>query len=762
MQRHQGNGEGASMTASKGNGRSGPAVQWTAAAIVMAGVLFWINAGAAQTLPQDQGAERPKVGLALSGGGARGAAHIGVLKVLEEMRVPIDFIAGTSMGSIVGGLYASGMTPSEIEHTVQTMDWSSIFDDRPPRETRSFRRKRDDDSYLIDVKPGFGDGKLKFPLGAIQGQKFDLALRELALPVSAIEDFDRLHIPFRAVATDIATGEAVVIGNGDLAQAMRASMAVPGAFAPTRIDGRLLVDGGISNNLPISVIREMGADIIIAVDISTPYHTAEAITNLFMITGQLTSIMTRKNVEAQLATLSDQDVLIVPELGDIGSAQFERAAETVAIGQAAAQEKREALAALSLSESDYARQLAARAPRPSGEMPVIGFIRIENQSKLDDQVLIQRISIQEGEPLDTTELETNLATIFGLGLFESVNYTLVEEDGETGVVIQARERGWGPNYLQFGLTLSSDSRGESSWNVGMAYLRTAVNPLGGEIRTALQVGDEPGLGIEWYQPLEISSKWFVHPRFSLGRSEVGFFSPDGENELASYEVDSYLIDLAGGRDLGNFGEGRVGYRLRSGDIDLQRGTLEFPEGSFTDAKLYGRFAVDTLNRADWPTGGQLGFIEYATARESLGGDTDFDQVSATLNHFSTFGANTVGFLGSVNSTVDGTAPVQDRFRLGGFLHLSGFVQDSLSGQQSGLATLVAYRRYEPLPIFSWFAGASLEYGGVWEDSGDLFDDGFAAGSLFLGADTPVGPLYLGYGLAEGGNNSLFLYLGSPF
>jgi NTE family protein len=255
-----------------------------------------------------------------------------VLKVLEEMRVPVDFIAGTSMGSIVGGLYASGMTPDEIEYTLNTMDWEHIFDDQPPRETRSFRRKRDDDLYLVEAKPGFRGGRLRFPLGAIQGQKLDLALRELTLAVSAVHNFDRLPIPFRAVATDIANGEAVVIAEGDLALAMRASMAVPGVFAPARIDGRLLVDGGISNNLPINVVREMGAEIIIAVDISTPLLAEDEIINVFGVAAQLTSIMTRKNVELQLATLTDRDVLIVPELGDIGSAEFERAAEAVPAG----------------------------------------------------------------------------------------------------------------------------------------------------------------------------------------------------------------------------------------------------------------------------------------------------------------------------------------------------------------------------------------------------------------------------------------------
>jgi NTE family protein len=719
-------------------------------------------AQSSEPVPGDPAAERPKIGLALSGGGARGASHIGVLYVLEEMRIPVDYIAGTSMGSIVGGLYAAGMTPQEIEHTLNSMDWEGIFDDKPPREARSFRRKRDDDLYLVKNKPGFNDGELQFPLGAIQGQKFDLALRALTLPVSAVQDFDRLHIPFRAVATDIASGEEVVMGTGDLAQAMRASMAVPGAFAPTRWEDRLLVDGGISNNLPISVVREMGAEIVIAVDISTPYTPTDEIRSVFGIMGQLTSIMTRKNVEQQLATLTDRDVLLVPVLGDIGSADFDRSGEAVPTGRAAALEVQESLARLSLPEGDYRRHVATRPPRLGSEPPVIDFVRVENQSPVADEVILARLRAQPGEPLDHVQIETDIAAIYGLELFESVSYSVEEEGGRTGVVVNARERSWGPNYLQFGLALSSDSRGDSNWNLGVAYLRTGINPLGGEIRAGIQVGAESGIVGDWYQPLDYASRWFVQPKFSLGRRYVGQFSEDASQQLAEIRVDSLEIDLATGREFGQFGESRVGYRLVTGDVDLRTGTAEVPDVSFVDTKLYGRVAIDTLDNANWPSRGQRGYLEYAAARESLGGDNDYDQVTAGLSHFSTFGPHTVGFLGRVNATVDGDAQTHDRFRLGGFLRLSGFAENSLSGEQSGSLALLAYRRYKPLPVLSWYVGASLEYGGVWKDREDLFRDGFAAGSLFAGADTAIGPMYIGFGLAERDNYSAFVSLGSPF
>ena len=215
-------------------------------------------------------ASRPKIGLALSGGGARGAAHVGVLRVLEELRIPVDYIAGTSMGAIVGGLYASGMGPDEIEQALKEMDWDAVLRDSQPRPERSFRRKLDDRLYLSKLKTGVKDGKIGIPTAVIQGQQFNLVLNRLTVAVAEIDDFDELPIPFRAVATEIATGEEVVLGSGNLATAIRASISVPGVFAGVLIDDRLLVDGGISNNLPVSVVREMGADIVIAVDISTP------------------------------------------------------------------------------------------------------------------------------------------------------------------------------------------------------------------------------------------------------------------------------------------------------------------------------------------------------------------------------------------------------------------------------------------------------------------------------------------------------------
>ena len=228
---------------------------------------------------------RPTIGLVLSGGGARGGAHLGVLRALEELNVPVDVIAGTSIGAIIGGLYASGMSVDEIEHVIETIDWDAAFLGDTPRELMSFRRKRDDDLFLVEQKPGLNDGQLTLPLGIVQGQVIDLILIEQTLPVAHIRDFDELPIPFRAVSTDITTGEAVVLGSGNLAEAIRASMSVPAVLAPIDIDGRLLVDGGIAMNLPIEVARQMGAEVIIAVDISAPLFRREQLSRCWLSQG---------------------------------------------------------------------------------------------------------------------------------------------------------------------------------------------------------------------------------------------------------------------------------------------------------------------------------------------------------------------------------------------------------------------------------------------------------------------------------------------
>lgn len=713
---------------------------------------------AAESTPID--GARPKIGLVLSGGGARGAAHIGVLQVLERERIPIDYIAGTSMGSIIGGLYASGKSLQQIEQLLTSIDWADAFVDSPAREDRSFRRKSDDDTYLVKHKAGFNNGQLEFPKGLIQGQKIDLILKNATLHVAHVQDFDQLGIPFRAVATDIATGHEVVLSQGDLAQALRASMSIPGGFSPVLLDGKLLVDGGISNNLPISVVRAMGADIIIAVDISTPLSRQDQLISVLSITQQLSGILTRRTTEEQLLTLTPRDVLLVPDLGEISTADFADAHLAIPKGTQASEAKITELRALSVDVQTYAQGQQQRF-KPKRSVPIIDFVRVNNRSRLSDDVLLNRIHVQTGAALDIPQLESDIGAIYGMELFESVRYELLEEDGKTGLILHVRERDWGPNYLQLGLALTGDFKGENSFNIGLAYTRTAINDLGGEWRSGLQLGESPGLFTEIHQPLDTRTRYFVAGKLLYAKQNWSIFYDAHIN--AEYRLGRGGLELATGREFGTWGEARIGLRRLSGKLEVRVGDPTLPDLDFDMGELFVRLSMDTLDDANFPHSGNSGTLEWLSSRKALAADTDYDQILLAIGHARSWGKNTLLAGVRFNTTLDENAPLQGLFRGGGFFNLSGLQPNQISGQHYGLLRAAYYRRINELQWLPTYLGATLEYGNVWQDHSEIkFDNLITAGSLFLGVDTGLGPLYFAYGKAEAGRTSLYMFLGRLF
>lgn len=701
---------------------------------------------------------RPRIGLALSGGGARGAAHIGVLKVLEEMRVPVYCVAGTSMGSIVGGLYAMGMTPDEIEELVATIDWTGAFADDIPRDDRSFRRKRDDDSYLVRRRPGISGFSLRFPPGILNGQKIDLLLKRHTLPAWAVRDFDDLGIPYRAVAADIETGEPVVLDGGDLALAIRASMSIPIVFAPREIGGRLLVDGGIATNLPIDVARAMGADIVIAVDISTPLAGRDELGSVLGIADQLTGILTRRGTDEQIATLGPDDVLIVPDLGSITTASFSRAAEAVPCGYAAADTMRSRLALLSASGEEYAAFERRRRRLLPADPPPIDGVRIENDSRLTDGVITRRMGIKGGAPLDVVEIEGDIDRLYGLELFESVYYD-IGKDGDRNILeVAARENSWGPNYLQLGVAVFEDYE-QPNFNLALAYTRTAINRLGGEWRTGMQVGQEPGAFSELYQPLDLSLKYFAHIRAVIGEDAANIFDPGG-NRIMELGVRRGGIEAALGRELGAWGELRAGVLRERGRIKVQTGDPSIPDEEFDAGEAYAQFYVDELDALSFPRSGWSLRLRGTAGLAQLGSDEEFRQGTAEGSIALSKGRFAALLGAQAGTTQDSDAPFLSRFRLGGFASLSGLEQDELIGQHMGLLLGTVYARVRDIGPAPVYAGVSVEYGNVWALRSEITaESGIPAGSVFVGIDTPIGPIMLGFGLAEGGRTNYYLSLG---
>jgi NTE family protein len=705
-------------------------------------------------------AHRPRIGLVLGGGGARGGAHVGVLKALEEMHIPIDYVVGTSMGSIVGGLYASGMSAEQIEQELRTMDWNDLFKDSPDRETLSYQRKRDDYIYTFKARMGFNDFKPNFPFAVVQGQKFDLTLNRLLLPVATVNDFDQLPIPYRAVASDIATGKTVVLGSGNLTRSIHASMAVPAIFAPVEINDQLLVDGGIADNVPVDVARQMGADVLIVVDVGSGLYKRKQIIGALEVTGQLANLLFTLNTEQQLKTLGPKDVLIRPKLGKFSGAEFDRVNETFAIGEQSTLAMRDSLKRYSLSPAEYAKYRAQHAP-PKRAIPVIDELRIDNQSKVGDAVIAKRISAKPGKPLDVKQLDYDIAQIYGLGIFESVGYSIERDDDKNVLLIRDKDKSWGPGYLQFGLTTSNNFEGNNSFKAGILYTRTELNELNGEWRLGIQFGEEPGVVADIYQPLDPLGRYFVSGRIGYIKLKEVFYNTEGIL-TSGYQVDTTSAELAFGREFGAWGQASLGYRRGNGTANLVEG-VPIPDANLDVGQTYMNLSADKLNNVPFPTSGFLANAEYRFNREGLGGRTDYDQ--AVLNYMQAFtwGSNSIiarlyGF-----DTITGTASLQSHARLGGFLRLSGLQENQLTGPYAGLVSLIYFRRISNIQFFNSYAGVSIEQGNVWQNSNDVsYANSITAGSVFLGMDTPIGPLYFAYGRNSANESSFYLYLGPRF
>jgi len=702
----------------------------------------------------------PRVGLVLSGGGALGSAHVGVLKVLEELRIPIHCVAGTSMGAVVGGLYAAGYTPDELEDLLLEVDWNDIMDDRPPRRMVPFRRKVDDLTFLSRLEIGFNGGKFQLPYALIQGQKFDFLLQALAVHTVGIGSFDELPIPFRTVATDLETGGEVMLDHGDLARAIRASMAVPGVFAPVVIDDRVLVDGGLVNNLPVNLARAMGADVVIAVDVGEPLKTREELDSLTKVATQVVRFGLRQNVGVQMA---DADIVIFPDVAKFSTSDFHRAADMISQGEAVARDAAEDLAAYTVSENEYA-DFRSRFIHREIEDPTIVSIQVTDGSQANPDFVFERVRTRPGDPLDMHAIAHDLERLYAEGDYERVTFFLTREPGGYGLHIEAHEKSWGPHTMRFGLNMTADFEGESDFNVRTNYSMTRLNRLRGEAKFAVQFGSENILAAEFYQPLHSAGLFFVSPTLDVLQTSIDTSALGGS--FAKFKVGL----ISGGLDLGlnlrRWGELRVGVVRGSGRARPRDGAPDVPDLDFDRSGPRVRLILDQLDDPNFPRSGWFALTELFSARESLGSDEGYDRL-----HVALFGAASAGrhtLLGSLEhgSALGTQLPVFEDFSLGGLFRLSGYPLDSLSGPKLDLGLLSYYYQvadYGAKFISSIYAGGSLEAGNVWQDDQDVsLDDLRWAGSLYVGVDSYIGPIYVAYGWAEDGHDTWYLFLGRSF
>ncbi len=723
--------------------------------------------GAPCSVPPESAGARPATALVLSGGGARGFAHLGVLRVLEELHVPVDCVVGTSMGSFLGGLYASGYSVSEMEAELLAVDWRDVFTERPPRQNVPFRRKQDDGLPLIDFEMAIADG-LQFQAGLISGQKLGVLLQSLTFHAATVERFDELPLPFRAVATDLQTGEPVAIGHGNLGTAMRASMAVPSILAPVEVEGRSLVDGGMVMNLPVNLALEMGAERILAVDVSSPLGDLSKY-SVFGVAAQSLSIYGQGNVRLQIELLVDQDVLIVPGLDGItaGSFDLQDLRRAIASGENAARSASQRLAEFSVSERDYQRFLV-RQRRDVDRLVVdrtVDRVRIVGNERVSTRQIRARLETRAGEPLELPRLRRDLSRVYEVGEFQQVAFRLVDESDDSATLeIRVEEKPWGPNYLRFGLALESNLRGRGHFSALAQLTKSQLNALGGEWKTRISVGSVDGLFTELYQPLGPRGIGFAALAVDYFDTETSALSAEGELGLIELEVAKVSLDV--GIQFSHFGEFRLGALVGRGDVDVltDTGSFGFELGGWRTA-----LALDRLDNANFPKQGGALFVEAFFSREALGADIDYDKLDLFAIRAASFGQerknSLVGwFDGTTNFDTD--APFFDGSELGGLLSLSGLDPGSLRDDTGGVLSTLFFRQIAPLPQAfgsALYLGGSVEAGGVWPSLSDVdVSDLSWAGSLLVGADTKLGPLYLAYGRAEGGQDAFYFFLGRLF
>lgn len=567
-------------------------------------------------------------------------AHIGVLKALEELHVPIDYIAGTSMGAVVGGLYASGMSPEEIEHWFAEADWRYLLSDSPPRESRSFRDKEREARLNQNLEVGVSrSGAVQLPAGFITGQKVLLNLRELTLPVRAIEDFDRLAIPFRAIATDLQTGEKVVLASGSLAEAMRSSMAVPGVFTPFLLEGWLLVDGGLSSNLPIATVRRMGADIVIAVDVRPDLQkTPEELASAIAVANQMLDILIQRETVAQIRTLSPSDVYVRVPLPGASSSDFAGSTKNIEPGYAGAMSNADALRRYAVSGVRFERYVAGqRIPRETALR--ISFLEYPGANGPLRKPLETEISFAPGDRIEHWQLEKELGRIEGFHDVEIADFRVIEVNGEYGLRIETRAKSRGPNYVNLGFDFDYSSAGETNADILLSLRLTELNRLGAEWETFLSIGDFTRVFSEWYQPVDPARHFFLAANALYSNDFINAL--DGSDRRLGFRLQNALGGIDFGARLGTVGEVRFGYSGGSSRIGRDLNLPPNSTGWSTRSELRAALTFDTLDRVNFPTQGFFSSTVASFSREELGARANYSRLDAQIYKPITFGKNTV-------------------------------------------------------------------------------------------------------------------------
>ncbi|WP_144211334.1 patatin-like phospholipase family protein [Shewanella donghaensis] len=726
----------------------------------------------ADSIPKQITVTQPKVGLVLSGGGAKGSAHVGVLKYLEQQHIKVDYIVGTSIGAYVGGLYALGYSADDIETIMLELDWESGFNDNVPRQSLRYRDKQDFDRYNMPFELGLLDGKLLLPKGVLRGQTMGNLYVDSFGAIPNQSSFSQLAIPFSAIATDIATGEAVILNKGDLLKAMQASATVPGVLQPTVIDGKSLVDGGIVNNLPADTAKDMGADIVIAVDIGADLSQQEQLDSTIAIISQLSTIMTRANAVEQIAQLADGDILIRPDVSDFDTTDFSALASGFILGQKSAQQQYEALQKLRVSNADYSDYLREKS---AFKQTIIDFqqapidsIVINNNSSTSTELIKKKLNMTEGETKEKRQLIHAIDEVYALNNFEKVTLGFEKnDDGTKALTVNTDTKSWGPNFFDIGFSWQEDFEDVSNVSLDLAYQLNNIAATKTQMRFELTTGDDRLLATELYLPLGEFEQFFVKARYQYQQQHQTYYDENEpllktmqkahnlQTSVGFYPIDNMVIEL--------------GVYAETGDLE---GPM-LPQINF-DYDAYGSFfhlGYDSLDSYSFPSEGMLLEVDILSHRDKQSGQETEGYQSLTEYNISfkkaiSYQQHTLISkidLGGIDT--DDISLIHTQ-KLGGFLNLSGAHNDSLVGSQLAYGALIYQHRVDwrglgiSIPIY---VGGSIEAGNVWQrkEQRDI-DDLIYASSIFVGTETDFGPAVFGFGINDQHHTSVYLTLGKRF
>ena len=719
-----------------------------------------VDSAAVGPVPRPAG--RPRIGLVLGGGGAKGAAHVGVLTVLDEMHIPIDCVAGTSMGALVGGTFAAGTSATELQQEMSRISWQDTIAFRGQRGDEPMRGKLAGVTYSNSLEFGVTKGRITPPASLIPTQRIDQTIGQLVARTRGITNFDDLPIPFRAVATDMLKGEMVVLSQGDLAKSMRASMSVPGVFAPVKLDGRLLGDGGLTRNLPVDIVRQTCADVVIAVSVPNPTPTEEEMQSPITQAAMTLDILIGANERQQIATLGPADVLITVPVGDIGSASFDKVDRAIPLGRATALAQRAELARYSIPEAEY-QAWRASVTRPAAPPMRLAGVRIEGLDRVNPEYVRHALRLQAGDEVTEATISKRVNEVFALGDFATVQYSLEGAAAVPTLVVQATERVQGPNSVRFDIGLYMGTDANTAFMIGADFKRTWINDLGGELHGSAMLGRTSALTLSLYQPLDVQQQWFVEPLI-VGRSSLEDIYVDGDAN-ASYQFNKAFGSLDFGRVFGSRAELRAG--LRSGGQSVTRdvavSTLdEINWEGYGGATL--RFTYDNRDAVAVPRSGLLARMNFFQSEDWLGSAQDYRRIDGLLSYAVPVGADVAYLKAAGGSALNTELPTYDDFLLGGPLSFPGFGIGELRGQGYWLTSAAYMRKIADISdLFgqALYLGAMATAGAMNEQFDYPGAGTMYSGALLLSGRTPLGPLTLTLAVTSQSDWQFSFNLGRP-